>query len=452
MTALNLAGCDTGLFINTGDSTRREVRAYLAKKNIPVAAALARFYLARRIADNPAQDLRPYISLALLIGPPPRFSFKIPEQDLPPSASTVKGFVPLVRMLYGQAGLGDLYARLAPRFQTAEAKYAPAVRRQIVLADGYLRNPSANYLGRHYRIYLSLMAPPNQAQLRIYGEDYYAVITPSVNPPFHDIIYQYLHFVLDPLAVKYDADIHTKAALRQIAASAPALGQEYKDDFSFLVTECLIRAVQLRIDAPPDAKNALAKYLSAGLILTPYFYSQLEVYEKQPAAMSDYFDQMIRGIDVGKMQQELASVQFSPRPRSPHSQQAPALSAKDQLLDRGDNEISTAQYLPAKQDFEEVLKQYDPKSERALYGLAVVAMGSGEPDIAVKYFKKTLALAHSLRIVTWSHIYMGRIYDLDGDREDALKQYRAAAVTAGNFPDALRALQTGLEHPFSGVQ
>jgi tetratricopeptide (TPR) repeat protein len=451
MTALNVAGCDTGLFLDTGDDTRRKVRSYLAKKDLPVAAELAKFYQARRIANNPPQDLRPYISLALLLGPPPRFSYTVPEQDLPPSANSVKGFVPLVRTLYEQANLGDLYSRLGPRFLQLEQKYAPTLRRQFVLADAYLREPSANYLGRHYRIYLSLMAPPDQVQTRIYGEDYYAVVTPSVQSPLAYLVYQYLHFILDPLAVKYGSDIQTKAALGRIARDAPALDQDYKDDFSFLVTECLIRAVQLRLDHTPDPQKAVKRYLSSGLILAPYFYSQLEAFEKQPVSMTDYFDRMIEGIDVSKLEQQLDSVQFMPPPRPPSSKPAaPAQSAKDQLLDRADNFIYRAQYGQARQEFEQVLKDYDPKSERALYGLAVVASNLGEPDIAVKYFKKTLSVAHRLRIVTWSHIYLGRIYDLEGNRDEALTQYRAAAVTAAKFPDALRALNTGLQHPFGG--
>jgi hypothetical protein len=85
-----------------------------------------------------------------------------------------------------------------------------------------------------------------------------------------------------------------------------------------------------------------------------------------------------------------------------------------------------------------------------LFGMAVAASSMMEPDIAEKYFKQALAVAHSLRIVTWSHIYLGRIYDLEGKRQEALAQYRAASVTAAGFPDASRAIQASMKQPFQG--
>jgi tetratricopeptide (TPR) repeat protein len=446
MAAINMAGYDTGLFVNTEDSTRQEVRSLLAKKNIPVIADLSRFYQAHRVhGDNLGQ----YVSLALLLGPPPKFSFAIPAQELPLDARSLAGFVPLLKTFYEQAGLADLYQQLRPRYLAAIREYVPTVRREIALSDGYLRFPSGSYLGRYCRIYLCLLGEPEQVRAFFYRDNYYLVITPSASPRFDDIRYMYLHFLLDPLAVKYGADIHKKASLQAIARDAPALREDIKEDFSFLVTECLVRAVELRMDHPKNAPAAVNQYLGSGLILTPYFYSALEAYEKQPASMGGYYDQMIQGIDVDKMENQLDAVKFSTPKPSP-STPAPPLSAKDQLLNRGDNLIFLAKYDQAKQAFQQVLTKYNPKSERALYGMAVAATETAEPDIAEEYFKKTLAVAHDLRIVTWSHIYLGRIYDLEDKRQEALKQYRAAAVTAASFPEALQALQIGLRQPFRG--
>ena len=446
MTAINMAGYDTGLFVNTGDSTRQEVRSLLAKKNIPVLADLSRFYQAHRVEGS---NLSQYVSLALLLGPPPKFSFMVPPQELPADTRSLTGFVPLLKAFYEQADLEALYQQLQPKYLAAIREYVPTVRREIALTDGYLRFASGSYLGRYYRVYLCLMGEPEQVEAFFYRDNYYLVITPSSSPRFGRIRYMYLHFLLDPLAVKYGADIHKKASLQAIARDAPALREDFKEDFSFLVTECLVRAVGLRMDHPKNAQAAVNQYLASGLILTPYFYSALAAYEKQPASMSDYYDQMIQGIDVDKLENELDAVKFS-APKPLPSAPAPALSAKDQLLNRGDNLIFLAKYEQAKQVFQEVLRQYNPKSERALYGMAVAASNTAEPDVAEEYFKKTLAVAHDLRIVTWSHIYLGRIYDLEGKRQEALKQYRAAAVTAARFPEALQALQIGLHHPFTG--
>lgn len=449
MAALNAAGYNTGVFAATGDNTRQEVRDYLAKETIPVKAQIAHFYAAHRIADDPGADFGQYVSLALLLGPPPNFDFTVAKEDLPPDASDVRDLVPLLRAFYKQADLEDLYARLEPRYASAIQTYSPTVRRDIALSDGYLRFPSGSYLGREYHIYLCLMGAPEQAQARIYGESYYLVITPSVTPRFKAIRHQYLHFLLDPLAGKYAADIHRKAALEAIARTAPALDAYDKSDFSMLVTECLIHAVELRMDKPKDAQKQANDDMAAGLILTPYFYDALTAYEKGYTPLSDDYQAMIQGIDLSKMEKTLASVKFSPPPPSRMVRTQRVASGEDGLLDRGDNLIAAGQYDQASAAFHDVLKKYDAQSDRALYGLAVAASNTGEPDVAAKYFKQTLAVAHDLRIVTWSHIYLGRIYDVEGKRDDALKQYRAASVTAATFPDALLAVESGLRRPFA---
>ncbi|MGH9377837.1 MAG: tetratricopeptide repeat protein [Terriglobia bacterium] len=452
MAALNMAGYDTGLYANTNDNTRQEVRDYLAKETIPVVPEVARFYMSHRNAANAGLDLEPYVSLALLLGPPPDFKFTVAVQDLPPDAAAIRDFVPLLRQFYQQAGLDGLYAQLHPRYADAIAAYTTTVRRDITLSDAYLRFPSGSYLGRNYHIYLCLLGAPEQVQARIYGEDYYLVITPSVAPRFKEIRHQYLHFLLDPLAVKYAADIHQKAPLLSIARTAPALDENDKSDFSLLLTECLIRAVELRMDKAPDAPKQVADSMASGLILTSYFYDALAGYAKQETPISLYYQQMVRGIDNDEVEKTLADVKFTEPQPSPLAPAARTLSPEDRLLDQGDNLIYAAKYDEAESVFKQALKKYGPHNARALYGLAVAASSMGEPDTAEKYFKETLSVAHDLRIVTWSHIYLGRIYDLEGDRADALKQYRAAEVTAATFPEALAALRNGMQHPFAPMR
>lgn len=452
MAALNAAGYDTGINAATNDNTRQEVRDYLGKEKIAIVPQLAQFYAAHRNVADPGLDLEPYISLALLLGPPPDFKFTVAVQDLPPDAAAIQDFVPLLRQFYQQAGLDALYARLYPRYADAIAAYSPTVRRDILLSDVYLRFPSGSYLGRSYHIYLCLLGAPEQVQARIYGEGYYLVITPSAEPKFKEIRHQYLHFLLDPLAVKYAADIHPKAQLLTLARAAPALDPDDKSDFSLLLTECLIRAIELRMDKPPGAPKLVADAMSSGLILTSYFYDALSAYEKQETPISLYYQQMVRGIDIDAVENSLAGVKFTAPTPSPVVRTVRALSPEDRLLDQGDNLIYAAKYDQASSVFKQVLKKYDPHNARALYGLAVAASSLGEPDTAEKYFKESLSQARDLRIVTWSHIYLGRIYDLEGNRPAALKQYQAAQVTAANFPEALAALKSGLQHPFAPMR
>ncbi len=447
LAALNDAGYDAGVGSGAGSKARDAVRADLANKKIPVISDIRKFYEAHRVSDS-GRNLGQYISLALLLGPPPDFKFTVAEADLPPDAKNVAGLVPLLKLFYNQADMVDLWARAKVDFNTAIEHYSSPVRRSIELTDAYLRFPAGSYLGRTYTIDLDLLGAPNQVQARIYGSNYYLVITPSNRLRIHDIRHQYLHFLLDPLAVKYSPEIQHASALEAVARKAPALGSDFKADFSLLVTECLIRAVELRMDkvAAPDAARQIQQMTSTGLILAPYFYDALQQFEKQDSSMSGYYEQMIRDIKPAEEAIRLGKVKFTEPPKQTAAA-APGQTETERLLDQGDNEIYSGDYDAAKAAFQQVLTK-DPKSERGLFGLAVVASNTRKPDLARQYFEETLNAATDLRIVTWSHIYLGRLDDITGSRNKALAQYRAASLTAGRYPEALRAVEEGLKIPF----
>lgn len=449
LAALNAAGYDTGEGIDTGNDTRLQVGRVLAKKAPPVLPELRKFYTGHRLGD-PGADLGQYISLALLLGPPPDFKFTVQGSDLPPDAKDVAGLVPLLKRAYAEAGLLDLWARVQPRYRAEIERYTDDVRRTIALSDAYFRFPSGTYLGRTYTIYLDLLGAPEQVQARVYGFNYYLVVTPSRAPKLSEIRHQYLHFLVDPLAVKFAPEIEQKSALKGIALGAPALGADFKEDFSLLLTECLIRAAELRMDKRPktEAQKAINELTASGLILVPYFYDALQDYEQQDAALSVAYKQMVLGIDLREERKRLAGVKFA-LPAAPTSSSAPAsVTEEERLLSDGDNFIYHGRYPQARAAFQTVVEKINPKSERAIFGLAVVASNTRKPDLAEEYFQKTLELGRDPRLVTWSHIYLGRLYDLEGKRDKALEQYRAASLTAGAYPEAMRAVQEGLGRPF----
>ena len=197
-----------------------------------------------------------------------------------------------------------------------------------------------------------------------------------------------------------------------------------------------------------EAQKKLDEMTSQGLILIHYFYDSLLVFEHQDASMTAYYKPMILAIDLRVEERRLFQVHFATRPPTPVTKAAPAQSEEDRLLDQGDNQFFQGKYLEAKTAYHEVLEKDNPQSERAIYGMAVVYANLRKPDLAEEYFQKALSTAHDLRIVTWSHIYLGRLADLNGKRDAALVQYHAALLTAAAYPVALRAAQSGMETPF----
>jgi tetratricopeptide (TPR) repeat protein len=204
---------------------------------------------------------------------------------------------------------------------------------------------------------------------------------------------------------------------------------------------------------PAEAEKSLEEMTASGLILVRYFYESLAVFEKQEASMTAFYKQMIHAINPAAEEQMLAKVKFSPAPTPPAQASVPAAKTEEERsLDQADNLFYQGKYNEAKLTYQGVLEKVDPKSERALFGLAIVASNMRKPDLAEEYFQKTLETARDLRLVTWSHIYLGRLYDLRGKRNDALAQYRAASLTAAGFPMALLAVQAGEAQQFGSKE
>jgi tetratricopeptide (TPR) repeat protein len=415
-----------------------------------VSAELRAFFTENQSGKGSGGDLGQFVSLALLMGPPPDYKPTAPQNDLPPDAKKLVGLVPLLKSFYDQANMTDLWAQMQPRIQQEIDRQSPAIRRTIELSDAYLRFPSGAYLGRTYAILLSPLGTPEQVHARIYGQNYYLVVTPSIESKIAEIRHQYLHFLLDPLAVKYAAEIQTKAELKFLVRPAPLLGSDFKEDFTLFVIECLIRSVELRLDKrpAPEAEKSLEDLAASGFILAPYFYASLVEYEKQDSAMSVALKEIIQKIGVIQEKEKAAQVKFTLRPETTAAEQAPALSPEEKLLNEGENLIAEGKYLEARTIFRTVLDTMNASNERALFGMAVVSSNTRKPGLAEEYFRKTLEVAQELRIATWSHIYLGRLYDLQTDRTKALAEYRAASLTAAAFPDAWRAAQDGLQRPF----
>jgi len=182
LAALNAAGYDAGIGVNTDNDARLHVRSELAKKDIPAAAYLQKFYDEHRVTGDSGAGLGQYVSLALFLGSPPDFRLSVPQSDLPPDAKALVGMLPLLKSFYDQADLLGLWTKLQPRVRQEMERYSDPVRKQVSRTDAYFRFPSGAYLGRTYLIYLDLLGAPEQVQARIYGQNYYLVVTPAREP------------------------------------------------------------------------------------------------------------------------------------------------------------------------------------------------------------------------------------------------------------------------------
>jgi hypothetical protein len=58
-------------------------------------------------------------------------------------------------------------------------------------------------------------------------------------------------------------------------------------------------------------------------------------------------------------------------------------------------------------------------------------------------------LSKDPRTLAWSHIYLGRLYDVVPDRQKAVAEYQAALTVRDSQPDTKAAAEKGLKQPFT---
>ena len=451
LAGLNQCGYDQELAAS--DPLRTKVRADVAKVayDSPVASAatnqLCRFYKDHQQADS-GRDLAQYISLGLNLGEPPNFSPTTKESDLPPDAAYVLGVVPLLQALYANAGLHEIWERHSHEYQALIERFHDPVSKMIFQTDIYLRQPISGYLGRRMEIYLEPLAAPGQVNARNYGSEYALVVSPVGNSISMDQVrHTYLHYVLDPLALKRATTLKRLAPLLDSVATAP-LDESFKRDISLLVTESLIRAMEARLgkNSEPARAQAVQASMSDGFILTRYFFDALAQFEKDATGLKDAYPEWLFNLNVDREKKRAREVQFSAKAapevlRASNAEKAPLLDLAERRLASGD--IDSARKL-AQQALDE--KQGD--SARALFILARAATLNRDMAGARGYFERTLQVASEPRVVAWSHIYLGRIFDLQENRGAALEHYRAALSAGDAAPETKAAAERGLKQPY----
>ncbi len=454
MAALNAAGFDAEVDSPTNHPLRQQIRDHLAKQNIPVMFDLKRFVREHR-KPTAAAEMSQYISFALAVEGTPDFQYKFREQLRPPDVEALQGFESLMVKFHREANIDDIWAKVQPAYDKVIARYHPGVLDVLREANGYLRNPTSGYLGRRFQIYIDLLGAPNQVHQRSFKDDYYVVVTPSVDPQLDYIRRAYLHYLLDPLGFKYADQFEKKKALIDYAQAAPALGPQYKDDFVLLATMSLVKAVESRMQRGAKREEMVSQALKEGFILTPHFAEQLVLYEKQEASMRYYLPDMIVAIDLKKEEKRLESAEFSREAAVKVAKKAapppkPVLTGARKTLEVAIALYDEKNYPKAREEFLKVLKETEekPLHAKAYYGLARIAALQKDPELAVQLFEKTLEMKPDPDMASWSHVYLGRLFDLANERQPAKDHYQAVMALEGASPAAKQAAQKGLAQSF----
>jgi Tfp pilus assembly protein PilF len=456
LTAINACGYDAEL--ENSDPLRGEIRAEVSK-NIAASEdlknsvnTLCQFYQEHQQPDA-GRDLAQYVSLALYLNPPPALTIKVKEADLAPDASPVLGILPMLQKFYTDAGLHSIWLRHGKAYAALTDRYHEPVSKMLFDTEIYLKVPSSGYLGRGFTVYLDPMGAPGQTNARNYVSDYFVVISPGkgASLKMEQIRHTYLHYLLDPLSLKYPEAVKRLTPLLDSLKTAP-MDESFKDDAALLSTECLIRAIEVRTSGSgktpePERQQAIQASMQQGFILTQYFYDTLVQFEPDQAGLRNVYGTMLLNIDVRKEEKLASSIQFAVK-ADPEVLHLGRSSMEGKLLSTAEEDLSKGDVAGAQKLAQEALDEKSEDAGRALFILAQASVKSKDMEGARNYFEKALGVTHEPKVVVWSHIYLGRIFDLEEERDAAVDHYRAALNAGEALPEAKLAAEQGLQKPY----
>ena len=462
LAAINHCGYDAELA--SSDPLRTAIRGEVGRsielsgEAKTAADAFCSFYRDHSQPDT-VRTLSDYISLALYMGPPPALSLKVKDADLPPDASALLGAVPVLANFYKQAGLKEIWKQHQASYTELEGRYRDALAKMISQTELYLRLPTGGYLGRGFTIYIEPMGAPSEINARNYGTEYYVVITPGTNASLkmESIRHTYLHYLLDPMIAKYAANLNVLEPVLDAVKLAP-MDESFKSDPVLLVTECVIRSIEARNPVsgkttPEQQDRAVEASMQQGFVLTKYFYDRLLGFEKDDIGFRNDMPSMLTQIDVRREQRQASQIQFA-NSAAPELLQL-ARPRESKLLESAQERLSSGDADAAEKLAKQALAEKAEDPGRALFILAQIDASRKNVDGARDHFEQAIKATNEPKVVAWSHIYLGRIFDLQDDedngpdRQQAISHYKAALGASDDLPEAKAAAQQGLKQPYA---
>jgi hypothetical protein len=496
--ALNVCGYDEGLADSpeVRKRVREEIDQALAKSEKARASRDAVcLFIAQHKMTGTTRDISQYISLALYLTPPPALETTADLTQMPPDATQVAEFVPLLRTFAAETDLHGIWLTVHLTYDEVAAKLHDALSQMIVNTNLYLKMPAETYSGSRFIVIVEPMLSPGMVNARVYGVDYVVVVS-TVNETIRmsDVRHTYLHYVIDPLLYARSNAIDREQPILKEIHDAP-LEFRYRSDVVPLTIECLIKAIEARtmdtgvaiykIPANID-RSELPRYeherqvtldkaeavrrgtvqhdMNQGFVLTQYFYEQLLMFEKDPASLKDTIGEMVYGMDVEQQVHRAHNTDFDKEA----DQDVLQHSAPHKLtgLDLAEAKLANGDIKTAGAMAQRVLSQQgDPadsaaETARAHFILARVDLMSvrsneSEDDAertvsdAVAQFNTTLATSKDQRLLAWSHIYLGRVLDLECKRDEAVAEYNAALAVRDGQLDTRLAAERGAKTAYA---
>jgi hypothetical protein len=481
--ALNACGYDEGL--EESAPVRKRVRDEMSQALAKSEDARAKrdkvcLYIAQHRMTGTVKDIAQYISLALYLTPPPELETSAELTEMPPDSTQVVEIVPLLKDFVAAVDLHGIWLAVHPIYDREADRLHDPLSNMIVSTNLYLKLPASTYEGRRFVVVIEPLLSPRTVNARVYGTDYVVVVSPVDGQiRMGDVRHTYLHYVIEPLLYARANAIDRMQPILKEVRDAP-LEFRYRNDTVPLTIECLIKAIEARTmdtgvpvyTIPAGTpRSELPRYeherqiyqqkvdvvrlaavrhdMTQGFVLTQYFYEQLIQFEKDPASLRDSIGEMVYSMDVDQQVHRARQIEFDKEADGDVLQQSKPRKLTG--LDLAEARLASGDVATASSMARQVLTVHGDTLEsvadsaRANFILARADLLAGHPEDAFNGFQKTLATSKDSRLLAWSHIYLGRMLDLECKRDEAISEYKEALEARDGQQDTRLAAERGVK-------
>ncbi|HEX5000004.1 MAG TPA: tetratricopeptide repeat protein [Terriglobia bacterium] len=463
MAAINAAGFDVELAPES-HPVRQEIRKISKELDPAFLARMRQFYATHKEGQPDEAQPAKYLALALTLSGPPDFTVTIREEDMPPEARSVARFADFLKEFFVKARIPERWVLARPFYDAEAETLGPPTRDAIRQADAYLRATSGTAIVRHMSVFVELTAPKNSVYVQSAQDEYFVIVGSSSAPRTADLRHAYLHLSVDAALFSSINTVSGTSALLELVSKEDGVAREYTRDAFSMARESLVRAIELRLDRPPEneRREMLDNHYRSGLLFLPFFYGALPAYEQEEEALSAYLPTMLAGLRIKDEQKRFQDKfhQIPPPQRATRLVETPPdtevrippptpLDRMRALLVDASKALNAGETDRARTTFQQVLESYDPENGSALYGLALIAGKEGDDKAARKYFEGvTQSASAEPSIKVWAQIYLGRLDDLECRRPQAVEHYQEAIKLGDDTRNAQAIAREGVAKAF----
>ena len=463
MCALLAAGFESNISSDNWTAFRAQMRERLRRQQGPAVDAVREFYRRHELRD-PGATLSRYLWFGIASGPAPEFRITLRRDDLPPDLLALEGFSEILGSYYQEQNIGEIWRQVQPIYEHELQRLHEPVSQIVYVSTGYLREILDQTVPRTFQVVVEPLVG-RITNVRNYGNHYALVLSGGDEIPTDVIRHAFLHFLLDPLPLMYQHVTAVKRPLFDIGAKAPRLAPDLKDDFDSYFAECTVRAVELKLRrlSPGEKEVILSRDDESGYVLVRPLFVALAKFESSEPSMKLFFPELVRAIDTPTEAKRMEAIKFAP---AEEAQQADETAAEEvarrraaapttvpndaeviAALTEGEKRIAEKNPRAAEASFQRVLAKY-PDQPRAWYGIGLVALLDHDAARAKQVFGRLTTGEHAATqdplVLAWSHIYLARIYDDEGNPEVAKNEYQLALAVEGGPDRARQEAQRGL--------